>query len=179
MRRGPRGHAAANAPAIQHDDRATPPSQFVSGRQSRDPGTDYDDICGLVIVQYRGVGHLGIHPKRPGALRSNIHGAASISAGQPRLELNVPAASIRTGYSVGLPTLASSGGLDEAFFVGRSVLPDLPIAQWAIIHSAFQGITTRSSSLSPNVSRKPMIAITNRPTYICSTANVLHALQIR
>jgi hypothetical protein len=46
-------------------------------------------------------------------------------------------------------------------------------------HSAFHGMMTRSSSLSVSVIRKPMIAITNRPTYICSTANVLQALQIR
>ncbi len=46
-------------------------------------------------------------------------------------------------------------------------------------HSAFHGMMTRSSSLRMSVIRKPMIAITNRPTYICSTANVLHALQIR
>jgi len=46
-------------------------------------------------------------------------------------------------------------------------------------HSAFHGMMTRSSSLRASVIRKPMIAITNKPTYICSTANVLQALQIR
>jgi len=46
-------------------------------------------------------------------------------------------------------------------------------------HSAFHGMITRSSSLRVSVIRKPMIAITNRPTYICSTANVLQALQIK
>jgi diguanylate cyclase (GGDEF)-like protein len=46
-------------------------------------------------------------------------------------------------------------------------------------HSGFHGMITRSSSFRPSVSRKPMIAITNSPTYICSTANVLQALQIR
>ena len=37
----------------------------------------------------------------------------------------------------------------------------------------------RSSSLSASVSAKPISAIMNRPTYICSTAKVSHALQIR
>src|SRR5215475_5970348 len=46
-------------------------------------------------------------------------------------------------------------------------------------YSAFHGMMTRSSSLRPSVIRKPMIAITNKPTYICSTANVLQALQIK
>ena len=44
--------------------------------------------------------------------------------------------------------------------------------------SRFQGTMTRSISLSATVSTKPMIAIMNRPTYICSTENVSHAVQI-
>ena len=44
--------------------------------------------------------------------------------------------------------------------------------------SRFHGTTTRSISLSSTVSTKPMIAIMNRPTYICSTENVSQAVQI-
>src|SRR5262249_2550085 len=44
--------------------------------------------------------------------------------------------------------------------------------------SRFQGMIMRSSSLSTTVSTKPMIAIMNSPTYICSTENVSHAVQI-
>ena len=44
--------------------------------------------------------------------------------------------------------------------------------------SAFHGMSHRSSSLRPKVITKPMIAITNRPTYMRSTEKVSHALQI-
>lgn len=44
--------------------------------------------------------------------------------------------------------------------------------------SRFHGMIRRSSSLSSTVSTKPMMAIMNRPTYICSTENVSHAVQI-
>ena len=44
--------------------------------------------------------------------------------------------------------------------------------------SRFHGTMTRSISLSATVSTKPMIAIMNRPTYICSTEKVSHAVQI-
>ena len=44
--------------------------------------------------------------------------------------------------------------------------------------SRFHGTTMRSISLSSTVSTKPMIAIMNRPTYICLTENVSQAVQI-
>jgi hypothetical protein len=43
---------------------------------------------------------------------------------------------------------------------------------------ALQGISTRSIAFRIKVSTNPMIAMTKRPTYICSTANVSQAFQI-
>jgi hypothetical protein len=73
------------------------------------------------------------------------------------------------------------GGRRRRAFRHRMVRRAIPRVRRAARerHSAFHGMMTRSSSLRTSVIRKPMIAITNRPTYICSTANVLHALQIK
>ena len=48
----------------------------------------------------------------------------------------------------------------------------------ALIQSRFHGMMMRSISLSTIVSTKPIMAMVKRPTYICSTENVSHAVQI-
>src|SRR5258708_22909809 len=96
----------------------------------------------------------------------------------------VPAGSLPgvfRGFEAGSPRLHLKHGLAAAAVAVVLFAIAFPRVRRAARerHSAFHGMMTRSSSLRMSVIRKPMIAITNRPTYICSTANVLHALQIR
>ena len=64
MRRGARGHAAADRAAVDHDDRLAGLRQFIGAGQAGNAGAHDHGIAALIAAQARRVGRdLGLHPQ--------------------------------------------------------------------------------------------------------------------